>query len=378
MKERRINIVFIIVFMIMSLTPLLTIDWNGGQVSEEENRILASRPPKSLLVRSPVTFIEEIDLWITDNTGFRKEIIDLYNKIDVIEKEGQYQRGELTYLIGEQGHEYYDRNGELIAKYQGKDFLTPEELSNLATGLNDIKKYLDNKGIPMVVMFCTDKETIYPEFYPKSIMRGPEPIQLDIITDYLKDNTTIDIFNIKEALLDQKDNYLLYDKAINAEGEGDITHYNEIGGFFAYQELMKHIKIYLPEVEHLTIEDIIISYGDNNYPTITLKNEISYSDSDENILMESGLFASEMKNNFLIEHTSNDLPNILVIRDSYLTPHYMKALPEHFSRTGLIHLTNMNYFNEFVEYYDPDIVVFESAERGLKNFATLIERYHNQ
>ena len=121
-----------------------------------------------------------------------------------------------------------------------------------------------------------------------------------------------------------------------------------------------------------------ISYNDNDFPTITLKNAISYSVLDENIFIESGLFESEMKNNFLIEQANNELPKILVLRDSYLTPHYMKALPEHFSRTGLIHLNNMNYFKEFVEYYDPDIVVFESAERGLKNFATLIERYHNQ
>ena len=364
--------------MAMLLVPLIFIDWHGGQVSEEENRMLAARPPKSLLIESPIIFMKEVDAWVSDNTGFRKEMIDIYKNIDVIEKEGQYQRGELTYLIGEQGHEYYDYEGELIAKYQGKDFFTKEELFELAEGLNEIKEYLDNKGIPMVVMFCTDKETIYPEYYPKSIMRGPEPIQLDIITDYLKMNTNIDVFNIKQSLLDQKDNYLLYDKALNKDGLGDITHYNEIGGFFAYQELMQHIKNYLPEVEHLTIDDINISYDDNNFPTISLKNGMSYNFLDENLLMESDLFTSDMKNNFLIEHTRNDLPKILILRDSYLTPHYIKALPEHFSKTGLIHLSNMNYFKEFVEYYDPDIVIFESAERGLKNFATLIERYRNQ
>ena len=64
----------------------------------------------------------------------------------------------------------------------------------MADSLNGISRFLGQKNIPLLVMFCPDKESVYPEYYPKSIKRGPEPIQLDIITEYLNEQTTADVF----------------------------------------------------------------------------------------------------------------------------------------------------------------------------------------
>ena len=359
--------------MAMLLVPLIFIDWHGGKLSEEENRMLATRPPKSLLIESPIIFTEEINAWFSDNIGFRKGMITLYKQIDSIEKEGQYQRGDLTFLIGEKGHEYYDYNATLISKYQGKPFLTEEELSDLAANLNEIKEYLDAKCIPMIVMFCTDKETIYPEYYPKSIMRGPEPIQLDIITDYLKMNTDIDVFNIKQSLLDQKNNYLLYDKALGKDGLGNITHYNEMGGFFAYQELMRHINKYLPEIDPFTIDDVSILYDKNGSLIVDLKDDVSYKALANSFSEKLEGLDIEPWRYYNIENENKDLPNILIMRDSYISLKYTAMLPEHFSKTGFVHYRYMNRFIEFVEYYNPDIVVFQSAERQLRIFSEFID-----
>ena len=371
MSKKRTNIIFSLTFVALLLIPLFFIDLQGGKISEEENRMLTARPSWSLLLESPTVFLAQFDGWFSDNVGFRGEMVHLYKQLDKLEN-GRYQLGHMTYLIGEQGHEYFDIGGILISKYQGKPFIPEENLTGLASGLNEMNEYLDEKDIPMIVMFCTDKETIYPEYYPKTIIRGPEPTQIDIITEYLQDNTDIDVFNIKQCLLDEKENYLLYNKAID-----DVSHYNEIGAFFAYQELMRHINIYLPEIQPFVIDDFDISYNENGSPFTSLKHGESYEilDNDTEGL---GPHNPNMWRNTFIENKDEDLPTILIFGDSCISPGFMDALPEHFSKTGLVHYEYIDHFVEFVDYYNPDIVVFESAEREIHRLAAYINDYYKK
>ena len=371
MKSRLVSIIFSIVFMALLLVPLFFIDPEGGKISEDENRILTKRPPVSMMRESLTEYTEQFDGWFKDSIGFREEMISLYDQLNKIERYGQYHEGFHRYLIGDEGHIFLDKDEKMVPTYQGKPVFDDDTLTRLSASLNGIKAYLDDQGIPMVVMLCTDKETIYPEYYPKTIIRGPEPGQLDIITNYLIENTDVDLFNIKQRLLSDKENYLVYDKAV-----GDLQHYNEIGAFFAYQELMQHINKYLPEIEPFTLEDIDIIYDKDNVPTTNLKQEISYEVLGTPFLSELEPPSPKMWKNNQIENTIKGLPNILLFTDSYMELKYIDTLPEHFSKTGLIHYEYIANLKEFVEYYEPDIVVFESAERELRAFATNIINYY--
>jgi len=248
----------------------------------------------------------------------------------------------------------------MIGKFQGRTFLSDEQIEGLAYGLEEIKTYLDNKGIPLVVMFCADKESIYPEYYPRTIIRGPEPIQLDIITEYVRSHTDVDVFNIKDCLVAVKDEYLVFDK-----NSDDLTHYNEIGAFFAYQELTRHISKYFPDIEPFTLEDVDITYNDrgayHDIPDVQLKQKIKYQRFDT----EYGL---------MFENDDASLPTILLMRDSYAgNGNYLSTyIPQQFGKTIMIHWSNMANLVEYIETFQPDIVVFESAERELRGFANAI------
>jgi hypothetical protein len=266
---------FIVLFIAMLILPHVFVDLRSGRISISENRMLANRPSLYDIKHSPGTFIRQFDDWFKDSTGFREQLISLYQIIDKnkwLNNVVQYTDGQYVYLIGEEGHHYYAYvNGFLISKFQGKQFLSDEQLANMADKLEMNKTYLDRKGIPLVVMFCTGKESVYPEFYPKSIKQCPEPIQLDIITNYLKENTSVDIFNTRQALLAEKNNYLLYYKIDTMAFTGNFAHYNQIGAFFAYRELMKHINIHFPEIVPFELSDIDISYDDKESPVVSLK-----------------------------------------------------------------------------------------------------------
>jgi len=368
---RILNRVFIAVFMAMMSFPLIFVDLSPDRVSVQENRMLAKYPELADMKHHPGTFIREFDAWFKDNIGFRERLLALYN---LIGKNNwfngiYYTDGQYTYLIGEQGHHYFAHvGGKLIPKFQGKQFLTDDQLTNMAAKLEEVKTYLDKQGIPLIVMFCTDKESIYPEFYPKSIKCGPEPIQLDVITSYLQENTDVDIFNIRQALLTGKNNFMLYPVS-----SGDLAHYNEIGAFFAYQELMRHIKIYFPEIIPYELNDVHINYNEKGIPSVSFKYKKVYRQLDISFFDDVDVIRPFTWENDVYENTESNLPVILFLCDSYAGEIFFgKYIAQHFGKAIFIHYQNMKHFEEYIDRYKPDIVVFESVERSLDWFADCV------
>jgi len=361
---------FIVLFLVMLMMPLVFVDLSSDRVSVMENRMLAERPKLADMRNHPGTFVRGFDTWFKDSTGFREQLIKLYQMIDKnkwLNAVVRYTDGKYVYLIGKKGHHYLAHvNGMLISKFQGKQFLSDEQLANMVNKLEEVKTYLDSKDIPIVVMFCTDKESIYPEFYPKSIKRGPEPIQLDIITSYLQKNTSVDVFNIRQALQEEKNNYPLYNVS-----SGDLTHYTEIGAFFAYRELMKHINIHFPDIIPYNLNDIDISYDENDIPEVSLKKEKTYIKLETSFIDDiSRSFTWELN---VYKNIQLDLSTILFFHDSYAGEQYIgKYFAQHFGNAIFVHYSLLSYFKEIITHYKPDIVVFESAERELGGFASYV------
>jgi hypothetical protein len=368
MKSKTINTFFAGIFVITLFIPLFSTDLRDGVVSERENRILADRPPLSS-ISHPRTFIVNFNQWFNDHVGFREDLISVYRKLNRFQKSGpQYKEGDLTYIVGREGHHFFTGyNHELIARFQGKIiFFSDEQLQVFSQKLTAIKNYLDEKDIPFIVMFCADKEAIYPEYYSTAIKRGPEPIQLDIITDYLQNNTPVDVFNIRQTLVSKKGKYLLYPK----KPPGDLAHYNEIGAFFAYSELMKHINIYFPEIVPYTLEDINISCDENGVATMSLKNS-SYIKLDSNFFDTVNVSRPFSVENEVFENIGANSLTVLFLRDSYMGANgsfVSKYIAQHFNRTVLIHMSNTANFKQYIDAFVPDIVVVELVDRGLVQF----------
>jgi hypothetical protein len=373
---RILNGVFIVLFMAMLTLPLVFVDLAQDRVSVQENRMLANFPEMAGMRRHPGDFIRGFDTWFKDSTGFREQLVALYNVIDKnrwLNGIG-YTDGQGNYLIGKHGHTFFaGRRGSLIDKFQGKQFLTDDQLTNMAIKLDEVKTYLDSKGIPLIVMFCTDKESIYPEFYPSLIRRGPEPIQLDLITNYLQEHTDVDVFNIRQALLAEKNNFKLYNVS-----SGDLTHYNEIGAFFAYRELMRHINIFFPEIIPYELKDIDISYDSTGIPDVSIKAGTTYRKLDPSFFDDVNVRRPFGWENVAYENEEFDLPVILLLRDSYAyhgdnrKKFLANYLPRHFGKAIFILFTNIEYLREYIDRYNPVIVVFELAERQLGYFANYV------
>jgi len=195
-----------------------------------------------------------------------------------------------------------------------------------------------------------------------------------VITRYLQEHTSIDVFNIRQALLAEKDKYLLYPLVDNFESSSrDVAHYNEIGAYFAYRELMNHINTYFPHIVPYELSDIDISYDAIGQAFVSLKPKIVSKKLDNSFFDDVDMIRPFTWENSVYENTESNLPKILFLRDSYSNDNYVgKFIAQHFGETLLIRYDNMKYLDEYLAKYKPDIVVFEVAERSLKSFATSI------
>jgi len=355
-KMRVFNRCFIVLFMAMLTLPLLFVDLSSNRVSAQENRMLAPFPRLTDLKHHQVAFIRDFDAWFKDSTGFREKLITLYKKTDDFFGRNYYLDGTSIVFIGKEGHHFHTHYNQLLPIWQGKRWLDDVQLYELSNKLNKINQYLNERNISFIVMFCTDKESIYPEYYPDFVIKGPEPTSLDAVVDYISANTNIDFFCIKDNLLQEKGNWLLYPKT------GDIyelCHYNETGSFIAYRELMKHINRYFTNLKPFTFENVDITYRINGSSSLTLKKRFK---KIEPRFLEDVL---EFENNDL------SLPTLSLFHDSYAY-WFQDYLPQHFGRTIMHHLITLEHLKKYIDLYKPDIVVFESAERGIPGFAKCV------
>jgi len=345
----------------MLALPLVFVDLSSERFSAQENRMLAKYPKLTDIKSHPGDFIRGFDAWFKDSTGFREKFIRIYKKakkVDGVFGQGTYLDGISIVLIGKQGHHFHTSYNQLLPIYQGKRWLDDVQSYELSMKLNEINEYLHERNIPFVVMLCADKESIYPEYYPDFVIKGPEPTSLDVVIDYLFGHTNVDFFCIKERFLREKENYLLFPKTGNI---WELLHYNETGSFIAYQKLMQHIGKYFSDLKPPSLEDVDITYRINGSSSVTRKHEKNYEQ------IEARFFDDAIE----FENKDSSAPTLLFFRDSYAEffPNY---LPQHFSRTIMHHWNNLKNLEEYVNVYKPDIVVFESAERALPEFAACV------
>ena len=368
------GIIYTLLFITAISIPLIFCDFGKDRVSAIDNKLLANFPELSDIKGNPARFFSRFNDWFNDSTGFREPMIKLYISLSNSKwlNKVRYKEGTNVFLYGEDGHIYFaDTNGWLISKFQGKPFLSDNELIDFSNRIEMINKYLAPQGIPLLFMICPDKETIYPEFYPKSIIKGAEPNQLEVFTNYLKKNTNAVVFNISNGLFSQKENFLLYPKLDTlADAPYDAAHYNQIAAFFGYQELMKYINIYFPQMNAFELSDVVIRHEDYG-PNVKLNPEnITSMELDKTFFSNINLDRPYLSHiNAAYQNNNKNLPVLLFLRDSYTYFNYIEQyIPQHFGKSILLHNPNIKYIKEYLDFFKPDIVIIESGERGLINF----------
>lgn len=366
--------VFCVLFFMSLLVPLLYANRSGEGVSEEENRKLAS--PANLFDSSGYInndFPQEYETWLNDNLGFREKMIDADGKI----KYNLFNRLN-GMRLGVHGELAPFKN---LEDYQHTNLLSEDEIERITCSYQTICDYLNSQDIQVYYMQCWDKHSIYPEQYKNTIQVFGSISKTDQIEQALIEQTSIDVIPIKDKLISLKDKYHLYGTW------AEPWHWVQRGAFVGYSELIKEINNknnnkYRELTENdfnIRMKDIGLRYFHSIHKedleeVFTLKERYAVSKPEEIVFMPNvGMPGhAEYYENV---HVDND-DTILIFGDSYFHDYgVINYLAESFHTTIMFNGTSATEDNliKIIETYEPDIVVFENAERCNFRFDEMVD-----
>ena len=217
-------------------------------------------------------------------------------------------------------------------------------------------------------MICPDKNKIYPEYMPDYIKRlHPQYNSTDLLVEYLKELTDINIIYPKKELLKYKESNLLYYKY--------DAHWNRLGAYIGYMELMKYMN-----KDYFDLKDISIIKNNMGTPIYSLASMIGLYESKlykydteytiSNFTTNNYLLVNKYNTNATtIEHFNSDSPDkrrIVVLRDSF-SEAMLDYISSNFYEVIFISIAydDINVLDYAIKL-NPDIIIYQSVERYLK------------
>lgn len=323
--------------------------------TNNENRTLATRPV--LNIDNYSEYPELYESYFNDSLGFKNELSNLYSKIkyNVLDTSSNDAviKGKDDWLFYDSK---YKEDGDILADYQRTNHYSNEMLLNFKRALEAKKNFLDSLGIEFYVYVASNKEEIYSEYMPDYYARLKQESKADVLIDYLRENTNINIIYPKNELIKNKDKYQLYYKS--------DTHWNQYGAYIGFTELMKSMGNKVPDIQELDVSENLKNNGDLAN-MINMPLELKEVDPIINYRREIKIDLVEdygkIKNRYKTTNTNGK--KLMTYRDSFWV-NMAPFLAREFEESLFIWGIPFNYAQ--VEKEMPDVVILEVVERNLE------------
>ena len=364
-KLKLINIknkfgVILILFLCFLIMPniIYRIFYKNFDHTNYENRTLASKP---IFMSTNINeYPKKYEEYFNDYLPFRNELVKLKNLNDIFVFNNLVHK---DLILGKEKWLFLKWDS-LIPNYMGTYTYTTEELERAKNNLIRLKEVFNQNGADFYMVICPDKNQIYPEYMPDYIKRiHPEFNATDVFIKYMKENTDLNIIYLKEYFLDVKKYYPIYYKF--------DAHWNKLGAYFGYQEIMNNIG-----KDYININNISLQRIDNaeNTPSLaqlaSLRNSKLYKYDTEYIISNYTKYKYKLLTNYRWEYIScesdsKDNTSIVMIRDSF-ADNIFDYMSTRFSKTSYIIANGDSYSISNIIKTNPNIVIYLSVERYFK------------
>ncbi len=378
---------FIVIFFGLIGIPLVMVELQRGRIVETENRIAA---PMAELFEENGSFnehfSEDFGEWFNDNIGYRSFMVNAYSRIqyylfgNIVVNSNLYPgpHGELNYATE-----------DMIRDYQHENLYSEKYLQKAAAGMQSLSDYAKAQGAQFYYFQCWDKHSVYPEYFPESVVQSPSESKTDGIVRALEQYSDVNVISPKQELI--------FEKAVNPTYSvwGDPAHWNDRGAYIGYRKLMETINEHLENrYRVLREEDYIITTPDQGFtlpggihltehieafrikdpgaiPVLKWdpgRRETSVAADNPESAEETGTTKNisspvSWKQRVLINDTVDNDMRLLVIGDSYFNTYIVDDLAESFHETIFIRNEAVSDFKKVADRYKADIIVLEAAER---------------
>ena len=249
-------------------------------------------------------------------------------------------------LMGKNNMFFYktELDGHPIWDYMGINHFSDEELAAIAANMTATRDHLAEKGIEFYAMCVPNKEIIYEENMPDTIARVDDTSRGEQLAAYLKENTDLVFVYPKEALLANKDQAQLY--------YSTDSHCNQKGAFVNMQEFFREVYGTHAELDSVRFDENATDFvGD-------LAGMAGLADK------------YRIDTVYVFDKDSADRQQyhdqvLLFVGDSF--GGFLTAVCKgYYKEVYWEHPDNFKY--SMYEEYDPDVVIWERAERYCEYF----------
>lgn len=355
--HKGLDLLFCVLFVGMIFVPFLLLDTTDTIDSTLENRTLTKWPGWH--------FNQEINEWyghyVEDRVACRETAIRF--NIDTTYALF-HEFSEDLHMYGKEGY-IFPADDAYIKAYQHLN--TDEPLiDSLVTYLDRTNQYLSRQGITFVFTVGLDKKSVYGQYFPESIHVDEEKEGImSMLSRKLADANVpyvIPIEQFREATKTDQ----IYNKTY------DCAHWNDLGSMLGIQLVDELIRKDRPNLPPLLAEDFKLSYEprqlefislpiEEEVPVYTLKQKLQLSadtDSTDGLPVINGTSIQSYVNpDAVCEET------ILIMHDSFLEDNY-KYFTYRYRKVYMVPRQNYTNMQAYVEALQPDVVLYENAERS--------------
>ncbi|MDE6620766.1 MAG: hypothetical protein K2K74_09835 [Lachnospiraceae bacterium] len=282
----------------------------------------------------------------TDGLFGRTKLIALNTELTSLLTGGTYIESTQT-LKGKNNMFFYktENDGHPIWDYMGINHFSEEEMAAIAANLMATREHLEAKGIEFYTMCIPNKEIIYEENMPDTIARVNKVSRGEQLADYMLEHTDLVFVYPKDALMANKDKIQLY--------YSTDSHSNMVGSFVNMQEFFRIVYGTHAEIDSVKFRtdvtdyagDLVVMAGlDEKYSIDTVYAFEPDSADKAQYHDQVLLFVGDSFGGFLSQ----------VCKGYYREVYWEDARDFQYS---------------MLDRYNPDVVIWERAERYCEVFA---------
>lgn len=351
-KKSLPNIVYIAVFLVVSLVPLCFFSNKQAAIGNETR---ADKPKLS----DGVELTANIDSYFSQNFGFRNRLVYAGNML----KKGVFRTsGQSDVIVGEDGWLFYAR---ALDDYLGTSILSDVELERMAVVVSMMQQYAKRQGKEFIFVSAPNKMSVYGEYMPYYYMEEKGLGNYELLYDRL---TSL---------------------GVNTVQLKNVLNVKKLEGIQLYHKLDSHWNNYGAAVAYEAVADKLNSIYGGDYSGYTAYSRFAYSvknnfsgDLQSMLLPGSGKKDAQVEfdvddsfeyvNRFrsvedLVITTKNQSAavdkNVTLFRDSFGNALYWFFANDYAFLTAKREIP----YNIYQAAAESDIIAVELVERNLKN-----------
>ncbi len=315
--------------------------------SPNENRYLQPLPSFSLSSLFSGSYTKSAEAYCSDQFALRDQWISMKAGTELLQGK---QQNNGVFLCEDQ---------RLLETFPGVD------AADLDRRIAAVNQFSGRISAPVVLALIPSAGEIYKDLLPQGAVWSSQAAVIRSVYE----KASMDTAELLTTLSDRKDEYIFY---------RTDHHWTSLGAFYAYQTLGKNLGYEPHEITYYTPETVSESfcgtaYSSSGFFWVKPDSMQRFTPDDLQLrinkydgaavttgrLYENEMLQTKDKYRFflggnsprvVIETGRDDLPSLLIIRDSY-TDSLIPFLTEHFSR---IHLLDLRYYLDPVSEYVSD------------------------